>query len=150
MAEIKSLDLVIQGPKLPPGVDANAVMIKYEIHFFPIEVDLNVPFWEVAALIEQDDQLDEWHHYGRHHGLWWVPKEDRDDLVAWIHYGTVVPNGQSVVSRSWYKNIENVKWVRGGPDKGYNEFRPLVYVNPQITSHLSIGEVRKATYFDWT
>jgi hypothetical protein len=135
MAEIRNLSLSI----ISGAGGASRARIEYDIHFFPIEVSLNVVFWELAAVIERDDEVDEWHNYSRHGGLWWKAKGNLDELVKWVHYGTVSPGGSYDIHRSYERDLSG-PWVTGGPESGPEELRPLVYVNPQITSHLAIGD----------
>ena len=135
MAEIRNLNLSVIG-------GAGGIWrarVEYDIRFFAIEVSLNIAFWELAAVIERDEQLDEWHNYGRHWGLWWQHRGNADELVKWIHAGTVAPGGVFELHRSFEGSLSG-PWVTGGPEGGPEELRPLVYVNPQITPHLLIGE----------
>ena len=113
--------------------------IEYDIHFFPIEVSLDIPFWEVAAVIERDDELDKWNHWHRKWGLSWSAKGNLDEIVKWLWAGTVRPNGNDDIHRSWEKDLTG-PWVTGSPESGPEELRPLAYVNPQITPHIKIGE----------
>ena len=135
MAEIKNLSLaVIMG-----AGNLRRARLEDDIHFFPIEVSLNVAFWELAAVIEIDGEVDEWHNWSRHYGLWWEAKGNLDEIVKWVHYGTTTPSGNYDIHRSWERDLTG-PWVTGSPESGPEELRPLVYMNPQITSHLKIGE----------
>lgn len=135
MAEIRNLSILI----ISGAGGMRRARIEYDIHFFPIEVALNVAFWELAAVIEVDDEVDEWHNYSRHFGLWWKAKGNLDELVKWVHYGTMTPSGNYDIHRSWERDLTG-PWVTGSSEAGPEELRPLVYVNPQVTSHLAIGD----------
>ena len=134
MAEIRNLALSI----ISGSGSIRRARVEYDIHFFPIEVNLNVVFWELAAVIETDGQVDQWENYGRHGGLVWERRDGWDDIVKWIHYGSISPGGQYDIHRSYERDLAG-PWVTGSPESGPEELRPLVYVNPQITPHLLIG-----------
>lgn len=136
MPEIKNLSLSVTfGP-----AERVTAKIQYDLQFSATEVLPNISFWEVAAVIGQHAQLDEWLPKAPY--LRWIPpKHDKADaLVKYGYQGTLVAGGESSIHRDWEVNIAGT-WEQGRPGPGMERLRPLVYVTPlEVTTDLAVGD----------
>lgn len=131
MAKISNLQMHLK--KTPKHTIS--VKIEYDLSFFETEVELNIGFWEFVAIVSTDGELNVF-DYNQFINLWWLPDKGTDELINRIHLGTIKPDGEKLIHRSFEGSITN-----GGNISPKTEgLKPLVLVNPQITPHLVVGD----------
>jgi len=136
MPQVKDLSLsVVFGPGR--GVLAR---VEYDIEFFTKEIEHNIAFRELVAVIGQNSMLDHWLPRGA--DLRQIPPEhdEADGLVKYVYHGTVAPDDAVLVHRCWEERLGEA-WERGHPRPGRERLRPLVYLTPlEITTNLTVGD----------
>jgi len=136
MAEISDIRFSAEPSRNKKDKSIN-VKIDYIIKFFENEVKLNLTFWEIAAVIEPENE-EEIYDYSKYLGLWWLPDSGAEDILNWIHYGTIAPDGKKEIHRSFEGEITGEtlsKQIIERPEK----LKSFVFINPQITSHMAVG-----------
>lgn len=131
MAKISNLQMQIR--KTPEHTIA--VTIEYDLSFFDTEVELNIGFWEFAAVVSTEGELNVF-DYSQFINLWWLPGKGTDELVNRIHHGVIKPDGRKELHRRFEGELENGNATLHDT----SSLKPFVLVNPQITPHLLIGE----------